>query len=99
MNALSSQETRPRLLFFYDPKDGNARRVEAYLAQILQRRRNHDTFQIHRIDIHTHPNLVERFRIDRTPSICVITKRRLALRAVCPKGAQELQHLLAPWLR
>jgi len=95
----TSRQTRPRLLFFYDPKDGHARRVEGYLAQVLQRRRNHDTFQIHRIDVRAHPDLAKRFRIDHSPVICVVNQRRVALRAERPKGIHQLEQLLTPWLQ
>lgn len=90
---------KPRLLYFFDGKDGYSRRVDGFIAQVLQHRRNHETFQIHRIDVRAHPELAERFRVERTPTICVVDQRRLAVRAYRPRGAGEIQQLLAPWLR
>jgi hypothetical protein len=43
MERSSSTAAKPRLLFLYSARDGRARRVEGYLAQVLQRRRNHET--------------------------------------------------------
>jgi len=39
----------PRLVFFHSPLSGNCRRVEGFLAQVLQRRRNHGTFNVVRV--------------------------------------------------
>src|SRR3979490_1736782 len=36
--------TEPKLLYFYSPKSGPSRRVEAFLDQVLQERRNHAVF-------------------------------------------------------
>jgi hypothetical protein len=90
---------RPRLLFFFEPTDGYARRVDGFLAQVLQRRRNHETFRIHRIDVHERPDLAARFRVERTPTLCVVHNRRIALRTHRPRGPRELEQLLAPWLQ
>ena len=38
--------TRPRLIFFTSSLSGQCRRVEGFLAQVLQRRRNHSTFRV-----------------------------------------------------
>ena len=40
------------------------RRVEGFLAQVLQRRRNHETFKLYRVAQEERPDLVERFEID-----------------------------------
>jgi thioredoxin-like negative regulator of GroEL len=90
---------KPRLLFFYAPATGASVRVDGYLAQVLQRRHNHNTFVITRIDVTRHPELAERFRVSTTPSICVVDGNRVAARAEKPRGATELQQLLRPWLR
>jgi thioredoxin-like negative regulator of GroEL len=98
-NALTEKPGKPRLLFFFESTDGQARRVEAFLAQVLQRRHNHETFHIHRIDVEQRPDLAARFRVEQTPTICVVENKRVALRAHRPRGSAELQQLLAPWLR
>ena len=37
---------QPRLVFFHSALSGQCRRVEGFLAQVLQRRRNHGTFKV-----------------------------------------------------
>ena len=54
----------PLLVFFYSTRSGQSRRVEGYLAQVLQRRRNHDSFQVYRVDVEEQPQLVQCFRVD-----------------------------------
>jgi hypothetical protein len=34
---------KPKLVFALSGRDGRSRRLDAYLAQVLQRRHNHDT--------------------------------------------------------
>jgi hypothetical protein len=41
---------KPRLVFFYSSSSGACRRVEGFLAQVLQRRGNHDTFQLNMVE-------------------------------------------------
>ena len=45
--ASDEPAARPMLLFFFEQTSGPCRRAEGYLAQVLQRRSNHDTFAIH----------------------------------------------------
>src|SRR5579875_2608140 len=40
--AETDRRPRPKLLFFYSAHSGQCRRAEALLAQVLQRRHNHD---------------------------------------------------------
>jgi thioredoxin-like negative regulator of GroEL len=90
---------KPRLLFFYSPIEGASRRVEGFLAQVLQRRRNHDTFQITRIDATERADLVERFHIGSLPSLVVVDDRRVRARLDRPRGCQDIQQMLTPWLQ
>lgn len=52
---------RPRLVFFCSRRDGHCRRVEGFIAQVLQRRRNHETFVLHAVDVEERADLAERF--------------------------------------
>jgi thioredoxin-like negative regulator of GroEL len=98
--ARSSEQAteRPRLLFFYGTTSGPSRRVEAFLSQVLQRRRNHETFRLLRVCAERHPELVEYFRVDQLPAIFVISGRQVQARVVAPRGRRELEQALAPWL-
>jgi hypothetical protein len=95
----SPRASKPRLLFFYSSQDGRARRVEAYLAQVLQRRQNHDTFVVHRIEMRGRPDLVERFRVSPGPTLIVVEGKALRARLDKPKNAKDIGALLEPWLR
>jgi thioredoxin-like negative regulator of GroEL len=90
---------RPQLVFFYSPRSGRCRRVEGFVAQVLQRRRNHDTFDLVRISVDGRPDLAEKFRIQRVPTICIVEGRRLLRTIETPRGCRELEQELEPWLR
>ncbi len=62
----------PQLVFFYSPRSGQSRRADGFLAQVLQRRHNHETFTLVRVDVDQRPDLVERFGITTTPTLLVI---------------------------
>jgi hypothetical protein len=87
------------LLFFTSSKEGRSRRAEGYLAQVLQRRRNHETFRLRVVAREERPDLLERFRIEQTPTIVVVDDRRVRGRLSQPRGCEEIQTFLAPWLR
>jgi thioredoxin-like negative regulator of GroEL len=96
---ITRPEQRPRLVFFYSPLSGRCRRVEAFIAQVLQRRRNHDTFDLVRVSVDRRPDLAEKFRIEQVPTICIVEDRKLRRRIVTPRGCLELERELEPWLR
>jgi len=89
---------QPLLLFFTSTRDGRSRRTEGFLAQVLQRRRNHDTFTVRFIAREEQPELLARFRIDETPTIVVVEDKRVRGRLPAPRGCDEIQTFLAPWL-
>lgn len=90
---------KPTLLFFHSRTSGDSRRVERLLAQVLQRRRNHDTFVLRRIDTGERPDVAERFRVNGKPVLCVVEGRRVVCRVVDPRRARDIADALAPWLR
>ena len=90
---------RPRLLFFHSQASGRCRRVEGFLAQVLQRRANHATFAIERIEVVEQPDVHERFGIDALPTLIVIDGHRVSGRIADPAGCKAIEQLLAPWLR
>ena len=96
--ALSFTAQRPRLVLFYSPFSGRCRRVEGFIAQVLQRRRNHDTFELVRVSVEKRPDLVEKFRIEEIPTVCVVDGRKIRRRIVAPRGCRQLEQELAPWL-
>lgn len=101
IEATVAQEriTRPKLVFFTSSLSGQSRRVEGFLAQVLQRRRNHGTFRLHVVDGHQHPDLVRRFNVKEFPTLVVVEDKAVKARLVRPKGCREIEQLLSPWLR
>ena len=90
---------RPKLVFFHSPHSGRCRRVEGFIAQVLQRRRNHETFDLVRVSVERRPDLAEKFRIEQVPTICVVVGRKLRRTIVAPRGCRELEEQLGDWLR
>ena len=89
---------KPRLVFFYAEASGRCRRVEGYLAQVLQQRQNHETFSLYRVNSEQHPELVERFAVHRVPSLFVVEGKQVSARLEEPRGCRDIQRFLEPWL-
>lgn len=89
---------QPRLVFFHSSVSGYCRRVEGFLAQVLQRRGNHQTFRLLRVATEERPDLVARFAIETVPTLVVVDGKRVSGRLEVPRGCEEIEHFLAPWL-
>ncbi|HEY3550521.1 MAG TPA: thioredoxin family protein [Gaiellaceae bacterium] len=89
---------RPKLVFFHSPRSGRCRRVDGWIAQVLQHRSNHHTFELVRVSVDDHPDLAERFGVETVPTLCVVEARRLQKRIAAPRGCRQLERDLAPWL-
>lgn len=96
--AASHAQQKPGLVFFYSPVSGSCRRAEGFLAQVLQRRRNHGTFKLYRVDEKERPDLVERFGIETMPTLVVVEDKVVRARLERPRGCREIESFLAPWL-
>jgi thioredoxin-like negative regulator of GroEL len=92
-------QKKPTLVFFYSGRSGASRRVEGFLAQVLQRRGNHNTFRLVRVEVDERPDLVDRFGVREVPTLLVVADRRVCSRIGRPRGCVEISALLAPWLR
>lgn len=97
-DAVRDPASKPKLVFFYSLQSGRCRRVEGFIAQVLQRRRNHDTFELVRVSVQKRPDLAERFGVESVPTLCVVEDRRLRKRIAAPRGCRELERELASWL-
>ena len=93
------EQGTPRLVFFHDKRSGKSRRADGFLAQVLQRRGNHQTFVIHRIDVGQRPDLAEKFRVASTPTLLVVEDKKVQARLESPTGCKQIELLLGPWLR
>jgi thioredoxin-like negative regulator of GroEL len=97
--TIRSEAAKPGLVFFYSPLSGSCRRVDGFLAQVLQRRRNHGTFRLYRVDQKERPDLVERFGIGEMPTLVVVEGKSVRARLEKPRGCGEIERFLAPWLK
>jgi len=99
MSAETATDARPILIFFGSPTSGPSRRMEAFVDQVLQARRNHETFRRRKVDIERQPDLAERFGVRQAPTIVVVDGAHVARRIEGRIGVQELRDQLADWLR
>jgi len=97
--AGQTQDARPRLVYFHSSQSGQCRRVEGFLAQVLQRRRNHETFKVLFVDERERQDLFDRFRVEMVPTILLIESKAVRGRLEDPKSCVEIERFLAPWLR
>ena len=96
--AEEARTTQPGLVFFHSRVSGNCRRVEGFLAQVLQRRRNHETFKLYRVANEDRPDLVERFAVTQLPTLVVVEGKTVRARLERPRGCRDIERFLAPWL-
>ena len=96
--ATQAVEQQPRLVFFHSAMSGHSRRVEGFLAQVLQRRRNHGTFNVVRVAEEEQPELLERFKIQTVPTLVVVEGKSVAGRLERPRGCRDIEGFLSPWL-
>jgi len=89
---------KPMLVFCYSAQSGRCRRADGFLAQVLQRRRNHETFRLHRLDAEQRPDLAERFRVTELPTLLVVEEKVVRGRLENPRGCRDIAAFLEPWL-
>jgi thioredoxin-like negative regulator of GroEL len=94
----AEQGPKPGLVFFYSNVSGACRRAEGFLAQVLQRRQNHQTFQVYRVAQEERPDLAERFGVDELPTLLVVEEKKVRRRLEQPRGCRDIENFLAPWL-
>src|SRR2546426_10936812 len=90
---------QPLLVFFTSTTNGQCRRAEGYLAQVLQRRRNHQTFKVRTVAREERPDLLERFRADPPPPRPVIAQRAGRGKPADPRGGAGARPSSRPWPR
>jgi thioredoxin-like negative regulator of GroEL len=98
-SSSGTADERPMLIFFTSGTNGRCRRAEGFLAQVLQRRRNHKTFSLRFVQEEERPDLLARFHVEKTPTLMVVADKAVRGKLVEPHGCEEIQSFLAPWLR
>jgi thioredoxin-like negative regulator of GroEL len=89
---------KPGLVFFYSDVSGACRRAEGFLAQVLQRRQNHGTFDLYRVAREERPDLVQRFGVAELPTLVVVEDKKVRGKLERPHGCRDIETFLAPWL-
>jgi thioredoxin-like negative regulator of GroEL len=90
---------KPGLVFFHSATSGRCRRMEGFVAQVLQRRRNHETFKYYKVAREQRPDLVDKFGIGVIPTLVVLENNTVAGALEGPRGCGEIETFLAPWLQ
>lgn len=88
----------PMLLLFGAYTSGQSRRLDGFVAHVLQRRHNHGTFRYRIILKDDRPDLFERFHVTEVPTLLVIDEGRVMGRLVGFHRPKDVEALLAPWL-
>jgi thioredoxin-like negative regulator of GroEL len=96
--AVPTLDQQLRLVFFHSRLSGQCRRVEGFLAQVLQRRRNHGTFNVISVAEEERPDLLKRFKVGAVPTLVVVQGKSVAGRLERPRGCRDIEGFLAPWL-
>jgi thioredoxin-like negative regulator of GroEL len=88
-----------RLVFFHSETSGRCRRVEGFIAQVLQRRQNHETFAIVPVSQEKKPELFDRFKVNTVPTLVVIEGKSVRGSLELPRSCREIETFLSPWLK
>ncbi len=96
---METRSDKPGLVYFHSSRSGKCRRIEGYIAQVLQHRRNHETFKYYAVAEEERPDLLEKFGIELTPTIVVLERQSIAARLESPGGSKEIERFLQPWLK
>jgi thioredoxin-like negative regulator of GroEL len=97
-HVAATTDAKPGLVFFHSSTSGKCRRIEGYIAQVLQRRRNHGTFKYYAVAQEKRPDLVERFGVTQMPTLVVVEDKLVSARLEAPRGCKDIESFLAPWL-
>ena len=68
------------------------------VAQVLQRRRNHETFKLYKVAQEERPDLLERFGIETVPTLVVVENKHVRAKLEKPRGCRDIEKFLQPWL-
>jgi thioredoxin-like negative regulator of GroEL len=90
---------RPMLLLFAARTSGQSRRVEGFIAHVLQRRHNHDSFRFRIVLEEERPDLFERFGVEQVPTMVVIDRKQVRRRLDGYVKPHQVEALLQPWLK
>jgi len=87
---------RPLLVFFTSRRSGPARRMESLLAHIARKERAR--LRVSKVDVDEQPEVAERFRVERVPSLALVVEKRVVKRIDGRATAPKIESMLAPHL-
>lgn len=88
----------PILLLFAEYTSGQSRRMDGFVAHVLQRRHNHASFRYRIVLREQRPDLFERFHVHDAPTLVVIDDGAVQARLAGYHRPSAVEDLLAPWL-
>ncbi|MCW2925941.1 MAG: hypothetical protein JWM98_3345 [Thermoleophilia bacterium] len=88
----------PLLLLFGEYTSGQSRRMDGFVAHVLQRRHNHGSFRYRIVLREQRPDLFERFHVTDAPTVLVVDEGEVKARLVGYHKPTAVEELLAPWL-
>jgi thioredoxin-like negative regulator of GroEL len=88
----------PILLLFAEYTSGQSRRLDGFVAHVLQRRHNHGSFRYRIVLREQRPDLFERFHVETAPTLVVIDDGAVQARLEGYHRPSAVEDLLAPWL-
>src|SRR3954467_8497362 len=97
--AATTSGSKPGLVFFHSTTSGKCRRTEGYISQVLQRRRNHETFKYYAVAQEKRPDLVEKFGITQMPTLVVVEDQNVRGRLETTRACKDIERFLSPWLQ
>lgn len=89
---------RPRLCLFTSRTNGAGRKVEGFVAYVLQRRQNHDTFNFHIVYREERPEVFERLGVTEVPTLMVIDGKKVCRKLEGAIRPHHIEDALAAWL-
>jgi hypothetical protein len=96
--AAPTRTSAPLLLLFAEYTSGQSRRMDGFVAHVLQRRHNHGSFRYRIVLKEQRPDLFERFHIEDAPTLVVVDEGKVQARLVGYHRPGAVEDLLAPWL-
>lgn len=94
----AARTASPMLLLFASHTCGQSRRLDGFVAHVLQRRHNHGTFRYRIVLKEERPDLFDRFNVEESPTLLVIDDGKVCKRLVGYHKPKAVEELLAPWL-
>ena len=94
--AQMASDQHPLLVFFTSRSSGPARRMESLLAHIARKERGR--LRVSKVDVDDRPDLAERFRVEKVPSLALVVEKRVVSRLDGRATAPRIESMLEPHL-